>query len=289
MDLVQTATEQKQGEAIMELSIAEIQPNPFQPRLYFDPAQLEELSNSIREYGVLQPVIVRLVDGKYQLVSGERRFRASMLAGKESIPALIRQLSDREVAEMALIENLQREDLNYFEEAEGYARLIQEFQITQEEVAKKMGKSQPTIANKLRLLQISQRVRKEISVDVITERHVRSLLKLKNEEQQLDVLNRIYKNNLNVRQTDDLIENVLIAEEENIREQKKKKMMKAIKDMKIFVNTIKGTVKTIQEAGMPAEISESENDEYLEVVIRLPKKDLQQQNNSQENNTSFAG
>lgn len=289
MDLVQTATEQKQGETIMELSIAEIQPNPFQPRLYFDPAQLEELSNSIREYGVLQPVIVRLVDGKYQLVSGERRFRASMLAGKESIPALIRQLSDREVAEMALIENLQREDLNYFEEAEGYARLIQEFQITQEEVAKKMGKSQPTIANKLRLLQISQRVRKEISVDVITERHVRSLLKLKNEEQQLDVLNRIYKNNLNVRQTDDLIENVLIAEEENIREQKKKKMMKAIKDMKIFVNTIKGTVKTIQDAGMPAEISESENDEYLEVVIRLPKKDLQQQNSSQENNTSFAG
>ena len=289
MDLVQTATEQKQGEAIMELSIAETQPNPFQPRLYFDPAQLEELSNSIREYGVLQPVIVRLVDGKYQLVSGERRFRASMLAGKESIPALIRQLSDREVAEMALIENLQREDLNYFEEAEGYARVIQEFQITQEEVAKKMGKSQPTIANKLRLLQISQRVRKEISVDVITERHVRSLLKLKNEEQQLDVLNRIYKNNLNVRQTDDLIENVLIAEEENIREQKKKKMMKAIKDMKIFVNTIKGTVKTIQDAGMPAEISESENDEYLEVVIRLPKKDLQQQNNSQENNTSFAG
>ena len=289
MDLVQTATEQKQGEEIMELSIAEIQPNPFQPRLYFDPAQLEELSNSIREYGVLQPVIVRLVDGKYQLVSGERRFRASMLAGKESIPALIRQLSDREVAEMALIENLQREDLNYFEEAEGYARLIQEFQITQEEVAKKMGKSQPTIANKLRLLQISQRVRKEISVDVITERHVRSLLKLKNEEQQLDVLNRIYKNNLNVRQTDDLIDTVLIAEEENIREQKKKKMMKAIKDMKIFVNTIKGTVKTIQDAGMPAEISESENDEYLEVVIRLPKKDLQQQNNSQENNTSFAG
>ena len=289
MDLVQTATEQKQGEEIMELSIAEIQPNPFQPRLYFDPAQLEELSNSIREYGVLQPVIVRLVDGKYQLVSGERRFRASMLAGKESIPALIRQLSDREVAEMALIENLQREDLNYFEEAEGYARLIQEFQITQEEVAKKMGKSQPTIANKLRLLQISQRVRKEISVDVITERHVRSLLKLKNEEQQLDVLNRIYKNNLNVRQTDDLIENVLIAEEENIREQKKKKMMKAIKDMKIFVNTIKGTVKTIQDAGMPVEISESENDEYLEVVIKKKKKDLQQQNNSQENNTSFAG
>jgi len=288
MEQLETGAEQKQSEVILDLSIAEIQPNPFQPRVYFDPAQLEELSNSIRQYGVLQPVIVRLVDGTYQLVSGERRFRASMLAGKETIPALLRQLDDREVAEMALIENLQREDLNYFEEAEGYARLIQEFQITQEEVARKMGKSQPTIANKLRLLHISERVRREISVDVITERHVRSLLKLKNEEQQLEVLNRIYKNNLNVRQTDELIENMLITEEKNMREQKKKKMMKAIKDMKIFVNTIRGTVKTIQDAGLPAEVTENENDDYLEVVIRLPKKDMQQ-TGTQENRNSFAG
>lgn len=274
MENMEPGIEQKQCETILELPMAEINPNPFQPRVYFDPAQLEELSNSIREYGVLQPVIVRLVDGKYQLVSGERRFRASALAQKETIPALLRQLGDREVAEMALIENLQREDLNYFEEAEGYARLIQEFQITQEEVARKMGKSQPTIANKLRLLHISERVRREISVEVVTERHVRSLLKLKDEEQQLEVLHRIYKNNLNVRQTDDLIENMLITEEKNIREQKKKKMMKAIKDMKIFVNTIRGTVKTIQDAGLPAEVTEREDDDYLEVVIRLPKKDM---------------
>lgn len=288
MEQLEIGAEQKQSEVILDLPIAEIQPNPFQPRVYFDPAQLEELANSIRQYGVLQPVIVRLVDEKYQLVSGERRFRASMLAGRETIPALLRQLGDREVAEMALIENLQREDLNYFEEAEGYARLIQEFQITQEEVARKMGKSQPTVANKLRLLHISERVRREISVDVITERHVRSLLKLKNEEQQLEVLNRIYKNNLNVRQTDELIENMLITEEKNMREQKKKKMMKAIKDMKIFVNTIRGTVKTIQDAGLPAEVTENENDDYLEVVIRLPKKDMQQ-TDVQESSNSFAG
>lgn len=288
MEQLEIDAEQKKSEVILDLPIAEIQPNPFQPRVYFDPAQLEELANSIRQYGVLQPVIVRLVDEKYQLVSGERRFRASMLAGRETIPALLRQLGDREVAEMALIENLQREDLNYFEEAEGYARLIQEFQITQEEVARKMGKSQPTVANKLRLLHISERVRREISVDVITERHVRSLLKLKNEEQQLEVLNRIYKNNLNVRQTDELIENMLITEEKNMREQKKKKMMKAIKDMKIFVNTIRGTVKTIQDAGLPAEVTENENDDYLEVVIRLPKKDMQQ-TDVQESSNSFAG
>lgn len=288
MEHLETGAEQKQSETILELPIAEIAPNPFQPRTYFDPAQLEELANSIREYGVLQPVIVRLAEGKYQLVSGERRFRASALAGKETIPALLRQLGDREVAEMALIENLQREDLNYFEEAEGYARLIQEFQITQEEVARRMGKSQPTIANKLRLLHISPRVRQEISVDVITERHVRSLLKLKNEEQQLETLQRIYKNNLNVRQTDAYIESLLITEEKNVREQKKKKMLKAVKDMKIFVNTIRGTVKTIQDAGLPAEVTEHENDDYLEVVIRLPKKELQQ-GESQEQSKIIAG
>lgn len=264
----------EKGESVLELAVGDIQPNPFQPRTYFDPNQLEELANSIKEYGVLQPVIVRKVDDHYELVSGERRFRASGLAGKATIPALIRQLGDKEVAEMALIENLQREDLNYFEEAEGYAKLINEFQITQEEVAKKMGKSQPTIANKLRLLTISERVRKEISTDVITERHVRSLLKLKDSSLQLEALEKIYKGNLNVRQTDDLVENILIAQEKNLKEQNKKKMVKAIKDMKIFVNTIKGAVKTIQEAGLPAEIEEKEHDDYLEVIVRLPKKDM---------------
>ena len=206
------------------------------------------------------------------MVSGERRHRASKLAGMTTIPALVRNLSDKEVAEMALIENLQREDLNYFEEAEGYAKLIKDFHITQEEVARRMGKSQPTIANKLRLLNLSSAVKAEISVDVITERHARSLLKIKdNDALQLEVLQKIYKNNLNVRQTDELIENLLIKAEKDKKEQQKMKMVKAIKDMRIFVNTIKGTVKTIQDAGLPAEIQETDHDDYVEVVIRLPK------------------
>lgn len=149
-------------------------------------------------------------------------------------------------------------------------------QITQEEVAAKWEKVSPQWPINCGCYISRNGVRREISVDVITERHVRSLLKLKEEELQLEALNRIYKNNLNVRQTDDLVETMLIREEKSIREQKKKKMMKAIKDMKIFVNTIKGTVKTIQDAGLPAEVSEREDDDYLEVVIRLPKKDLQQ-------------
>lgn len=263
--------EQAHREEILELAVDEVVPNPFQPRRIFDPSQLEDLANSIRQYGVLQPVIVRQVDGHYELVSGERRYRASRLAGAETIPALVRNLDDKEVAEMALIENLQREDLNYFEEAEGYALLIEEFQITQEEVARRMGKSQPTIANKLRLLNLAPEVRQEISVDVITERHARSLLKLKNPQQQLEVLHKIYKSNLNVRQTDEYVENLLISEEKNRREQNKKKMTKAIKDMKIFVNSIKGTVKTIQDAGWPAEVLETEHEDYVEVTIRLPK------------------
>lgn len=258
-------------EEIKELSIDDVSPNPFQPRRIFDPSQLEDLAQSIRQYGVLQPVIVRQVNGRYELVSGERRYRASCLAGAQTIPALVQDLNDKEVAEMALIENLQREDLNYFEEAEGYAKLIQEFQITQEEVARRMGKSQPTIANKLRLLNLAPEVRQEISVDVITERHARSLLKIKDPAQQLEVLHKIYKSNLNVRQTDDYIENLLITDEKNKREQNKRKMTKAIKDMKIFVNSIKGTVKTIQDAGWPAEVVETDHEDYVEVTIRLPK------------------
>ncbi len=274
MDALENRNDQNYGEMVLELPMEAIEPNPFQPRTRFDPAQLEELAASIRAYGVLQPITVRAVDGAYQLVSGERRFRASQLAGRLTIPALVRQVSDREAAEMALVENLQRADLNYFEEAEGYAKLMRDFQITQEEVARRVGKSQPAVANKLRLLQVSERVRREISVDVITERHVRALLKLKDEAQQLEVLDRIYKNNLNVRQTEELVEQMRSAEEQNIRAQKKKKMFKAIKDMKIFVNTIRDTVKTIQEAGMPAEVTERENEEYLEVVIRLPKREF---------------
>lgn len=260
--------------SMLELRIEDIQPNPFQPRRYFDPTQLQELAESIKEYGVMQPVLVRIVDGQYQLISGERRFRASKLAGKETVPAIIAQLGDKEVAEMALIENLQREDLSYFEEAEGYARLIEDFQITQEEVAKKMGKSQPTIANKLRLLQISERVRREISVDVITERHARALLKLKDEEMQLEALHKIYQFNYNVKQTESLVENLLEAHAKETKARKMRKTMQSIRDFRIFSNTIKSTVQTIRDTGVEAQMEERETEEYMEYVIRLPKNEM---------------
>ena len=256
---------------IKNIDISLISPNPYQPRRVFERVHLEELAQSIKELCVLQPIIVRKVGTGYELVAGERRLRACQMLDLKTIPAIIRNLSDKEIAEIAIIENLQREDLNYFEEAEGYARLIKEFGLTQEEIAKRVGKSQSTIANKLRLLNISPAVRGQISVDVITERHARALLKLASEEQQLEVLDKIYTNNLNVRQTDDLVENYLIKTEKEKSEKIKRKMTKVFKDMRIFLNTIRGAVKTIQDAGLPADISENESDDYYEVVIRLPK------------------
>ena len=256
---------------IKNLDLESITPNPFQPRRVFDNTQLEELAQSIKDFGVLQPILVRKIGTGYELVAGERRFRASQLAGLKTIPAIVKNLSDKEIAEMALIENLQREDLNYFEEAEGYARLMKEFGITQDEIAKRMGKSQSTIANKLRLLNLPENVRKEISINVITERHARALLKLEDEKLQLQVLNTIYTKNLNVRQTDELVEQLLITNETQAKEKNKRKMKKIFKDMRLYLNTIRSAVKTIREAGLEADINENDYDDYLEVVIRLPK------------------
>ncbi|KJS20020.1 MAG: hypothetical protein VR72_16395 [Clostridiaceae bacterium BRH_c20a] len=253
----------------LELSL--ITPNPFQPRRVFDPTHLDELAQSIREFGILQPILVRKIGTGYELVAGERRFRASQKVGLKTIPAIIKNLSDKEVAEMALIENLQREDLNYFEEAEGYAKLIKEFGVTQDEIAKRMGKGQSTVANKLRLLNIHPNVRKEISINVITERHARALLKLNDTKSQLKALNEIYSKNLNVRQTDEFVEQLLINNEKEIKEKRKMKMTKIFKDMRIFLNTIRGAVQTIKDAGLDADISENEYEDYMEVTIRLPK------------------
>lgn len=261
-------------EFIKDIDINTIYPNPYQPRKTFTQANLEELAQSIKEYGIIQPIVVRKVGNNYELVAGERRFRASQLAGLNKIPAIIKDLTDKEIAEIALIENLQRENLSFFEEAEGYAKLIQEFGITQEELAKKFGKSQSTIANKIRLLNLSPLVRENIRLDIITERHARALLKIKEEDLQLKILNIIYEEGLNVRQTDQLIEELLTKEDTEEKEDKvqvNRKVKRIYKDMRIFLNTIRGAVQTIQEAGLPADIKENELDDYYEVTIKLPK------------------
>jgi len=256
---------------VEEVLLSQIEPNPFQPRRTFAEEELKELSESILRYGLLQPIMVRQTENGYQIVSGERRYRAAKLAGLEHITAVVRTLSDSDMAEMAMVENLQRSDLDYFEEAEGYARLMQEFHLTQEELAKKMGKTQSTIANKLRLLQLSPQVRKFIDTSKLTERHVRAILPLKNEDKQLSVLTKVYAEGLNVRQCEDAVNKMLAEEEKEAQKYRKRRMMKAIKDMRIFLNTIDTAVQAIREAGLPAEVKESEYEEYVEVIIKLPK------------------
>jgi ParB family chromosome partitioning protein len=268
-------------EKVVNIELGQIRPNPYQPRKHFDPSQLEELTKSILEMGVIQPITVRRTDDYYEIVAGERRYRASLNAGLATIPAVIRDFADREVAQIALVENLQRADLNYFEEAEGYRRLIDDFAMTQEEVATRVGKSQSTIANKLRILRIDPEVRKNIMVELLTERHVRALLKLPDAAAQMKVLKEIYEQDMNVRQTEILIEDMLAISEMELPDEtdvlsgmtprNRQKIIRVIKDIRIYLNSIKAAVQTIEEAGIQVKMAEKNFDDYVEILIQIPK------------------
>lgn len=196
--------EEKVQNAIIELKITDVEPNDKQPRRAFDDQALADLSESIKEHGVVQPIIVRQVGSGYQIIAGERRWRASRLAGKKSIPAIIKDCSNLEVMELALIENLQREDLNSIEEALAYKSLIEEYNMTQEEISKKIGKSRPAIANSLRLLQLPQVIKAMIAEGKITQGHARALLAIEDEKKQLEMAEKIISQQLNVRQIEKL-------------------------------------------------------------------------------------
>ena len=267
---------------VIRIELDRLRPNPFQPRKQFDPIKMDELSRSIAGIGVIQPIIVRQDGDQYEIVAGERRWRAAKLAGQVFIPAIVRNFTDRELAEIALVENLQRTDLSYFEEAEGYRRLIEEFNITQEEVAAKVGKSQPTIANKLRILKIDPVVKENIMVELLTERHVRALLRLRTVEEQLSALKEIYEHDLNVKDTEQLITDYLEgrtmmadpdadAQDEEDADPKRQTVRRIFSDMRIYFNTIKAAVATIQASGVDAKLDQVETDEAILISITIPK------------------
>ncbi len=208
-------------ETVREVSLTEIRANPYQPRKVFEADAIEELKDSILQFGVLQPIIVRQAIKGYEIVVGERRFRASKEAGLDTIPAVIRDLSDQDMMELALLENLQREDLNPMEEAEAYDRLINELDIRQEELARRLGKSRPHIANMIRLLSLPKKVRAMINSKELTMGHGRALLALKKEDDMLMVADKIRKEGLNVRQVEQLIT--------RLNEQTKKPKKKPVK------------------------------------------------------------
>ncbi len=246
----------------------EITPNPFQPRQNFSEENLAELAQSIKTYGLLQPILVRRHEKGYQLVAGERRLRACKLLGWKQIPAIIRDINDSAMAAMALIENLQRENLDFFEEAEGYRRLLEEFGLTQEVLAQRIGKSQSTIANKLRLLKLSPVVQRRLLEAGLTERHARALLKLPDNDAREKVLEKIIKLNLNVRQAESLIDGLLKDNDPGDTPVQQKFI---INDFRIVMNTIRQAVAAMEQVGLKPQVSHAEYDDYFQVTIKLPK------------------
>lgn len=252
---------------IVNINVDRIFPNTYQPRKFFNEEALAELSASIKEYGIIQPITVRKIGEQYELVAGERRWRAARMAELHTVPCNIIEITDTESAEIALLENLQREDLNFIEEAEAYYNLINDHKFTQDELARRMGKKQSTIANKLRLLKLSAEVRLICLENKLTERHARALLSLPTEELQLKVINKVIKNSLNVKKTEELInvELLKIAGEER---KKKNSKGKGVLPGKLYVNTIK---QVLDKFSIPADYKLKDKDDCIEITVSIPK------------------
>ena len=256
---------------VTEINLDEIRSNPYQPRKVFSQAALEELSNSIKVYGILQPITVRQKDDKYELIAGERRFRAAKLANLQAVPAIINNMSDESSAVLALLENLQREDLNFIEEAMGYENLIKEHEFTQQQLAEKLGKNQSTIANKLRILRLPNSVKIKLVENNLTERHARALLKLPTEELINEVLDKVIKNELTVKKTEKMIKD-LLEELESPQDSDKKQNIKGTMGIRIYLNTMKQAFDAIIGTGIEAKYNEVDKGDYMEVVVKIPKK-----------------
>ncbi len=254
---------------VLAIDIEKIRPNPFQPRREIDKEKIDELAQSIRACGLIQPIVVRRMASGYQLVVGERRYLACRKLGWKTISAAVKTLSDNAMATIALIENLQREDLNFMEEALGYVSLVKNFNLTQEVLAQRLGKSQSTIANKIRLLKLGKPVRDQLLENGLSERHARALLRIDSEEQQLKTIQEIVERGLTVSQAEKRIEK--ITEQGNGRE-KLKRSKPVIRDMRIVLNTIREAVAIIQSSGLYPDVVETVEPDYIEVTIRLTRE-----------------
>lgn len=256
---------------IQNLPLDKIRPNPYQPRRYFDNRALEELAESIKQFGVMQPITVRLINGcSYELVAGERRLRACKIAGLSTIPTIVVNLNDNDSALLALIENIQRQNLNYIEEAEGYQNLMQDYELTQEELAIKLGKSQSTIANKLRVLKLSSEIKNLLITNELTERHARALLKIPDDEIQKDILFKIINQELNVKKTEELVEDILVKMRANELPKVEKRVKRRVNDIRIFTNTIRQSVDIIRKNGVDATYDVNEKENFYEIKIQIP-------------------
>lgn len=253
---------------IYNIPQAMIVPNPNQPRKRFDYDELENLAQSIRENGILQPITVRKrEDKKYELVSGERRLRAARLVGMVKIPSIVINIDDKNSAMFSIIENLQRQSLNFFEEAEAIERLVGEYAMSREEVAQKLGLAPSTVSNKLRILRLPEEMRFELARSGLTESHARALLMLEDDNQRARALSIIVDRRLNVAESERMINQMIN------RNNSSRNPLRGIRDVRLFINTLNHAVDTIRRAGVEADAARSETEEYIEYVVRIPKSE----------------
>ncbi len=258
---------------VVLLPVGSIHPNPMQPRKIFDPEALAELTESIRMYGVLQPLTVRkAANGSFELVAGERRLRASRAAGLDKVPCILVNVSEQDSGLLALVENLQRQDLDYIEEAEGLRALTRTYGMSQEEAARCVGLSQSAVANKLRLLRLSPELLFLLRERGLSERHARALLRLETDEQRLEVLSHVLEQDLNVARTEQYIEEYLKrGGPPEVARAKKKAPRIVLKDVRIFFNTVTKGLGVMRRSGVQAEYDQAETEADYILTIRIPK------------------
>ncbi|MDX5476542.1 MAG: nucleoid occlusion protein [Bacillaceae bacterium] len=267
----QEIVEEVNRDEIKHLNVTQIVPNRYQPRTVFVDEKIEELSITIRTHGIIQPIVVRqFAEDQYEIIAGERRWRAVQKLGWETIPAIIKEFNDAETASVALIENLQREELSAIEEAVAYAKLLELHNLTQEALAQRLGKGQSTVANKLRLLKLPDEVQEALMQKKITERHARALIPLKVPEKQVALLNEMLEKQWNVKQTEDRV--VAMLEEQTPKTNVKPKRKAFSRDTRIAMNTIRQSLSMVNDSGIKLDSQEEEFEDYIQFTIKIPKK-----------------
>jgi len=274
---VEQAEAVQTAEEVIKLPIDQIVPNRFQPRTIFDDEKIEELSRTIHTHGVIQPIVVRKTsENQYEIIAGERLYRAMKKLQWTEVPAIVRNLTDKETASIALIENLQREELTAIEEAVAYQKLLELHELTQEALAQRLGKGQSTVANKLRLLRLPDEVQQAILQRKISERHARALIAIKDQPLQLEILQQTVDNDWNVRQLEERIQAILHPvtdeQEESVPKKARPKRKAISKDVRIALNTIKQSLTMVTKSGITVKTEEEDTEEYYQITVKIPKK-----------------
>lgn len=268
-------TREKVVGRIIDIPVARISSNPNQPRKCFDEDDIFCLAESIKSNGIIQPLTVREKNTdnivSYEIVAGERRYRAAIVCGFDTVPCIVMDITESESAVMALVENIQRKDINCFEEAEAIRKMIDTYGLTQEEAARRLGKTQSTVANKLRLLKLTDREKRKIFEYKLTERHARAILKIDNAEIRENIIETIYRKGYNVEQTEKYVAGLL---EKTRSEEKLKRRSSLFRHMSLFSNSINHAVEIMKAAGVECESRKIKGDGYVEFIVKIPTENM---------------